>query len=151
MGIEKASQNENTPSRISKRLYQDHFIISTILDGFMSRNEITLNELYEHVVTYIPKDFIYNMPFIFIHHVIIKMCRLGLIEPVETEDKNNPKFKITPDGLSAYKQYTFQSLASSSFFNYQTHKVTRRMFVVTIMSVIVAVASVIVTICSFIK
>ena len=74
------------------------------------------------------------------------MIRLGLVEPIETDNKYAPNFKITDDGVKAYQAHTFQSLATSSFFNYQTYRMSILMMIVTIISVLVAILSIIVTI-----
>lgn len=84
---------------------------------------------------------------------ISKMIRLGLVEAIETDNKYAPNFKITDDGIKAYQEHTFQTLATSSFFNYQTYQLNKKadrmsklMLAATIASVLVAILSVIVTI-----
>jgi hypothetical protein len=144
-------QSNNTSSKLSKKFYQEHFIMSAILEAFLFKNEITFKELNESIVNHAPKEFIWNVTAAYQNLIIGKMIRLGLIVSVETENEYNPKFQITDDGISTYRQYTFQSLASSSFFNYQTHLLNKRANKMTILMFIVAIMSVIVTILSIIK
>ena len=98
------------------------------------------------IVNYIPKEFTWNISVARINLIISKMIRLGLVEPIETDNKYAPNFKITDDGVKAYQAHTFQSLATSSFFNYQTYRMSILMMIVTIISVLVAILSIIVTI-----
>ena len=132
---------KNTVNTLSKRFYQEHFIMSAVLESFFVKNEI-----YETIVNYIPKEFTWNISVAQINLIISKMIRLGLVEPIETDNKYAPNFKITDDGVKAYQAHTFQSLATSSFFNYQTYRMSILMMIVTIISVLVAILSIIVTI-----
>ena len=95
---------KNTVNTLSKRFYQEHFIMSAVLESFFVKNEISFKELNETIVNYIPKE------------------------------------------VKAYQAHTFQSLATSSFFNYQTYRMSILMMIVTIISVLVAILSIIVTI-----
>lgn len=144
---------KNTASTLSERFYQEHFIMSAILEAFFFKNEISFKELNETIVNYVPKEFIWDISVARINLVISKMIRLGLVEAIETDNKYAPNFKITDDGIKAYQEHTFQTLATSSFFNYQTYQLNKKadrmsklMLAATIASVLVAILSVIVTI-----
>ena len=137
---------KNTVNTLSKRFYQEHFIMSAVLESYFVKNEISFKELNETIVNYIPKEFTWNISVARINLIISKMIRLGLVEPIETDNKYAPNFKITDDGVKAYQAHTFQSLATSSFFNYQTYRMSILMMIVTIISVLVAILSIIVTI-----
>ena len=145
---------KNTASTLSERFYQEHFIMSAILEAFFFKNEISFKELNETIVNYVPKEFIWDISVARINLVISKMIRLGLVEAIETDNKYAPNFKITDDGIKAYQEHTFQTLATSSFFNYQTYQLNKKadrmsklMLTATIASVLVAILSVVVTIC----
>lgn len=146
--------SKNTTNRLSKRFYQEHFIMSAILEAFFIKDEISFKELNQTIANYIPQEFIWDIPVAQINLVIVKMKRLGFIELVETENEYAPNFKITDDGAKAYQVHTFQTLATSSFFNYQTYhlnkkadRISKLMLIATIVSILVAILSVIVTIC----
>lgn len=137
---------KNTVNTLSKRFYQEHFIMSAVLESFFDKNEISFKELNEAIVNYIPKEFNWNISVARIDLIISKMIKLGFVEPIETDNEYAPNFKITDDGVKAYQEHTFQSLATSSFFNYQTYRMSILMMIVTIVSVLVAILSIIVTI-----
>jgi hypothetical protein len=136
----------NTTTTLSKRFYQEHFIMSAVLEAFFLKNEISFAELNKTIINYVPKGFVWDISVTRINLIISKMIRLGLVEPIGTENKYAPKFKITLDGVKAYQAHTFQTLATSSFFSYQTYQLNKKMLWVTIISVIVAITSIVVTI-----
>lgn len=144
-------KSDNTTSHISKRFYEEHVIMSAVLDSFHSKNEINFKELNEHIFNYIPKKFLDDMPLRFIHFIILKMIRMGLIIPIKSENIYLPIFKITDAGIHALQQQTFQSLATSSFFNYHTHVLNKRSIWMNLCMLIVTITSVIVTIITIIS
>lgn len=144
---------KNTASTLSERFYQEHFIMAGVLEAFFFKNEISFNELNKTLVDYVPKEFVWDLSVARIELVILKMVRLGLVEAIETANKYAPDFKITEDGIKACQAHTFQTLATSSFFSYQTYRLNKKanrmsglMLVATIVSVMVAMLSVVVTI-----
>ena len=78
---------KNTVNTLSKRFYQEHFIMSAILESFFVKNEISFKKLNETIVNYIPKEFTWNISVARINLIISKMIRLGLVEPIETDNK----------------------------------------------------------------
>jgi hypothetical protein len=138
--------SKNTTSHVSKRFYVEQVTMAAVLDSFLSKNEIDFKELNTHVFNYVPKQFLSDLHVTFFQNTILKMIRLGLITAKETENKFMPVFEITESGIQALQQQTFQSLASSSFYSYQTNTVNQKLLLLTICVLIVTVASVIVTI-----
>lgn len=145
--------SKNTTNYLSEQFYQEHFIMSAILEAFSVSDQISFTQLNQTIANYIPQEFIWNIPVSQINLAITKMKRLGFIDIVETENKYAPNFRITEDGAKIYQAYTFQTLASSSFFNYQTYqlnkkadKMSRYMLTATIISIVVAILSVMITI-----
>lgn len=68
---------------------------------------------------------------------------------VTKEDKYNPTFAITDEGIVAIRQQNYSNLAQAALFNLQTLKLSKRavwqnwmMIIVTVASVVVAVVSV---------
>lgn len=143
--------NKNTIESVSAKFYQEHFVMSAVLESFFYKNEIDYKELNKAIFNYVPEEFMWNITVPFIQTVIIKLIRLGLIVAVETDDKYMPIFKITEDGIKTYQQHTFQSLASSSFYNYQTQRLSKRANFMNVLMLIVTIMSVIVTIWAIIK
>lgn len=117
---------KNTANTLSERFYQEHFIMSAVLEAFFFKNEISFKELNETIVNYVPKEFIWDISVARINLVISKMIRLGLVKAIEIDNEYAPNFKITDDGIKAYQAHTFQSLATSSFFNYQTYQLNKK-------------------------
>lgn len=148
---------DNTESALSERFYQEHFIMSAVLEAFFLKDEISFADLNKTITNYVPKEFLWDISVPKINLIISKMIRLGFVESLETDNKYAPNFRITTDGVKAYQEYTFQTLATSSFFSYQTYllnkkadKMSRKMLCVTRVSVIATIASVVVAILSVI-
>lgn len=87
---------KNTASTLSERFYH-----VCRIGGFHQKNEISFKELNETIVNDIPKEFIWEISIARINLVISKMIRLGLVEAIETDNKDAPDFKITDDGIKA--------------------------------------------------
>ena len=76
-----------------------------------------------------------------------KLVILGLVKVTE-EDKYNPTFVVTDEGLEAIRQQTYSNLAQAALFNLQTQRLndkaldmSRRTVRQNWMMLIVAVAS----------
>jgi len=145
--------SENTPEFLSSIFYQEHFAMSAVLEAFIDKNEINFRELNESVFNRVPQEFIYKVPVTFFQNIILRMIRLGLIDSIETGNKNLLMFKITEEGILALRQQTYQSLAASSFFNFQTQElnkqflsINRRSLRMNIYMLIVTIGSILVTI-----
>lgn len=52
---------------------------------------------------------------------MVKLAILGLIE-VTNEDKYNPTFAITEEGIVAIRQQNYSNLAQAALFNLQTQR-----------------------------
>lgn len=75
--------------------------MSAVLEAFYFKNKISFKELNETIVNDVPKEFIWEIFIARINLVISKMIRLGLVEAIETNNKDAPDFKITDDGIKA--------------------------------------------------
>jgi len=143
----------NNSHRVASNFYQEHLVRAAILEAFIDSEEISYKELNKFIFNYVPNEFIWDVPVNVIQCIIAKMIRLGFVIPIDTGDKYMPKFRITEDGIKILQQHTFQNLASSSFFNYQTNLINERSIslnkkslYMNILMLIVTIASVIVTI-----
>ena len=86
-----------------------------------------------------------------------KLCAIGLLK-LTKEEKYNPSFAITDDGVAVLKQQTYANLAQTALFNLNTQQLNDKtlelskravrqnwlMLVVAIASVVVAIVGVIV-------
>jgi len=136
--------SNNTTDYISTNLYQEHSAMSAILEAFIDKNEINYKDLNESVFNRIPKE-VSNIPIITYQTVILRMIRMGLITSCESEDEYLPIFKITDIGIDALTKQTFQSLAASSFYNYQTRELNKRYLRLNLYMLIVTIVSILVT------
>ncbi len=154
--------NERTTSDITIQLYQEHFCIATVLEAFITSEEIEFKDLNQYVFSVAPNDFL-NMSVARFNLVLAKMIRLGyLVADLESEKQ---KFAITELGVKVWQQQTFQSLAATSFFSYQSqliniesHKLNKTsvilnksVLILTAFSLIVAIASIIIAVYSLHK
>jgi hypothetical protein len=107
--------NDRTTDDIAIQLYQEHFCIATILEAFIASEELEFKVLNEYVFTVVPAHFL-DMSVNRFNFVLSKMIILGYLISDEQ------KFAITKLGVEMWQQQTFQLLAASSFFSYQTQK-----------------------------
>jgi hypothetical protein len=109
--------NERTTSDVAIQLYQEHFCIATVLEAFIAGEEIEFKDLNHYVFSVAPSDFL-DMSVARFNLTLAKMIRLGyLIADLKSEKQ---KFAITELGVKVWQQQTFQSLAATSFFSYQS-------------------------------
>jgi hypothetical protein len=136
-----------TVKKLSLKFYINNLIMSAIMDAFYSQNEIDYKDINNIIYHRIPK-WIWRLKITNYDNqkAISILVRLGFLIPIESVKKHNLIFKITDNGIKALQEQTFQNLAVSSFFSYQTYIMNRRSFWMTILMLIVTIMSVIVTI-----
>ena len=96
---------------------------------------------------YTDKGFFWEVSVARYNLYLAKLAILGLIE-VTKEDKYNPTFAITEEGIVAIRQQNYSNLAQTALFNLQTLKLSKRAVWQNWMMIIVAVASIVVAIVS---
>jgi len=141
-----------TTNKLSCGFYVDNLIMAAVMESFYSGNERSFKDINMSIRQKIPKwIWRLKLSLLDIHKSIYKLSRLGFIQLINVEDKYNPKYKMTVDGVKALQNQTFQNLAATSFFSYQTYIMNRKSFWLTIFMLIVTIMSVIVTIISLNK
>lgn len=150
-------QSDNTSDLIYSNFYQEHFAMSAILEAFLNKNEINFKDLNEFVFNRVPKE-VLDVPITYYQNIILKMIRMGLITSTSNENDYLPIFEITDAGIDALAQQTFQSLAASSFYNFQTNKlnirsleINKRSLRMNLFMLIVTIGSIVVTIFAVLK
>lgn len=139
-----------TNGKAAARLYIDYFLMSAALDAFYNHNVLEFKEINEVIYNRIPKkDYLFKLKVVDNLIAVGKLSRLGLLEKIKTIDKDNPKFKITEAGVKAMQQQTFQTLAASSFYNYQTYKLNKRTLWMSLCMLIVALLSMALSLVTF--
>jgi hypothetical protein len=122
-------------------------LMAAVLESFVYSPEQEYKDINKFVFNYTDKGFFWEVPVARYNLYLAKLAILGLIE-VTKEDKYNPTFAITDEGIVAIRQQNYSNLAQAALFNLQTLKLSKRavwqnwMIIVTIASVVVAVVSV---------
>lgn len=141
-----------TASKLSSKYYIDNLIMSAVMEAFYDGNEINFKDLNNAIYHRIPKwVWLFKITVLDNQMAVIKLVRLGFIKSIDSENKHNVTFQITDDGIKALQEQTFQNLAASSFFSYQTYIMNIRSFWMTILMLIVTIMSVVITIISLNK
>lgn len=132
---------------LAKSYYEETMLMAAVLESFVYSHEQEYKDINKFVFNYTDKGFFWEVPVARYNLYLVKLAILGLIE-VTKEDKYNPSFAITKEGLAAIRQQNYSNLAQAALFNLQTLKLSRRAVWQNWMMIIVAVASVVVAIVS---
>lgn len=138
--------NNNTSQNIFKRQSNEYYVMATVLESFFYCNkiEISFKELNDKIYKFAPKDMLWDTSVAFVNAIIGKMIFLSLVEPIKTDNEGIPKFKITEDGIRAFQDHRFQSLAATSFSNYQSYKTNNILLRISRLSLFIVVISTII-------
>lgn len=144
-----------TKEEIAHYYYVETMLMAAILESFITGKEQEYKDINKFVFNYTDKAFIFEVPITDYFECMAKLCALGLVE-ITKEDKYNPSFAITEEGLVALRQQTYANLAQAALFNLKTQqlndetlelsrravKQNRMMLVVAIASAVAAFVSV---------
>lgn len=140
-------ESGRSPEEIAKSYYEETLLLAAILESFAYNPEQEYKDINKFVFNYTDKSFIWEVSVPRYHLCLTKLTILGLIE-VAKEDKYNPSFAITEEGLIALRQQTYTNLAQTALFNLQTQrlndetlKLSKRAVKQNWMMLVVAVAS----------
>lgn len=141
----KSGRNQE---ELAKSYYEETMLMAAVLESFVYSPEQEYKDINKFVFNYTDKGFFWEVPVARYNLYLAKLAILGLIE-VTKEDKYNPTFTITDEGIVAIRQQNYSNLAQAALFNLQTLKLSKRavwqnwmMIIVTVASVVVAVVSV---------
>jgi len=133
---------------LAKSYYEETMLMAAVLESFVYSLEQEYKDINKFVFNYTDKGFFWEVSVARYNLYLAKLAILGLIE-VTKEDKYNPTFAITDEGIVAIRQQNYSNLAQAALFNLQTLKLSKRavwqnwmMIIVTVASVVVAVVSV---------
>lgn len=132
---------------LAKSYYEETMLMSAILESFVYCPEQEYKDINKFVFNYTDKGFFWEVSVARYNLYLAKLAILGLIE-VTKEDKYNPTFAITEEGIVAIRQQNYSNLAQTALFNLQTLKLSKRAVWQNWMMIIVAVASIVVAIVS---
>ena len=141
----KSGRNQE---ELAKSYYEETMLMAAVLESFVYSPEQEYKDINKFVFNYTDKGFFWEVSVARYNLYLAKLAILGLIE-VTKEDKHNPTFAITDEGIVAIRQQNYSNLAQAALFNLQTLKLSKRavwqnwmMIIVTVASVVVAVVSV---------
>ena len=132
---------------LAKSYYEETMLMAAVLESFVYSPEQEYKDINKFVFNYTDKGFFWEVSVARYNVYLAKLAILGLIE-VTKEDKYNPSFAITEEGIVAIRQQNYSNLAQAALFNLQTLKLSKRAVRQNWMMIIVAVASVVVAIVS---
>ncbi len=110
------SQNE-----LAKSYYEETMLMAAVLESFVYSPEQEYQDINKFVFNYTDNAFIFDVSVARYNLYLAKLAILGLIE-VTKEDKYNPTFAITEEGLAAIRQQNYSNLAQAALFNLQTQR-----------------------------
>ena len=141
-----------TIEEIAKRFYQEHLILSAILEAFVYKEKYSFSDLNKWVFNYVENKFKWDLSVSYYNLCVAKLCNISLLK-AEFQDEHdcNPFFSITEEGRDALRQQTFANLAQSSLFNYQASSLNKQIKRITIASVVVALATLAVAFMTLLK
>ena len=132
---------------LAKSYYEETMLMAAVLESFVYSPEQEYKDINKFVFNYTDKGFFWEVSVARYNMYLAKLAILGLIE-VTKEDKYNPSFAITDEGIVAIRQQNYSNLAQAALFNLQTLKLSKRAVWQNWMMIIVAVASIVVAIVS---
>ena len=142
------SKSGRNQEELAKSYYEETMLMAAVLESFVYSPEQEYKDINKFVFNYTDKRFFWEVSVARYNLYLARLAILGLIE-VTKEDKYNPTFAITDEGIVAIRQQNYSNLAQAALFNLQTLKLSKRavwqnwmMIIVTVASVVVAVVSV---------
>lgn len=148
-------ESGRSPDELAKSYYEETMLMAAILESFVYHPEQEYKDINKFVFNYSDKAFIWDVSVARYHLYLSKLTLLGLVEVVK-EDKCNPTFTITAEGMQAIRQQNYSNLAQTALFNLQTQRLNDKslelskrtvkqngmMLVVAIASAVAAIVSV---------
>lgn len=126
--------------KLAKSYYEETMLMAAILESFMYSPEQEYQDINKFVFNYTDKGFFWDVSVARYNLYLAKLAILGLIE-VTKEDKYNPTFTITEEGIAAIRQQNYSNLAQAALFNLQTLQLSKRAVWQNWMMLVVAAAS----------
>lgn len=106
---------------LAKSYYEETMLMAAVLESFVYNPVQEYKDINEFVFNYTDNAFIFDVSVARYNLYLVKLAILGLIE-VTNEDKYNPTFAITEEGIVAIRQQNYSNLAQAALFNLQTQR-----------------------------
>ena len=117
-----SAESGRSKEEIAYAYYVDTMLMAAILESFtLSTGEQEYKDINKFVFNYTDKAFIWDMPITTYFRCLARLRSMGLLE-LTKEDKYNPSFKITDEGILALQEQTYANLAQTALFNLKTQQ-----------------------------
>lgn len=114
-------ESGRSQDELAKSYYEETMLMAAVLESFVYSPEQEYQDINKFVFNYTDNAFIFDVSVARYNLYLAKLAILGLIE-VTKEDKYNPTFAITEEGLAAIRQQNYSNLAQAALFNLQTQR-----------------------------
>ena len=117
-----SAESGRSKEEIAYAYYVDTMLMAAILESFtLSTGEQEYKDINKFVFNYTDKAFMWDMPITTYFRCLARLRSMGLLE-LTKEDKYNPSFKITDEGILALQEQTYANLAQTALFNLKTQQ-----------------------------
>lgn len=117
-----SAESGRSKEEIAYAYYVDTMLMAAILESFtLSTVEQEYKDINKFVFNYTDKAFMWDMPITTYFRCLARLRSMGLLE-LTKEDKYNPSFKITDEGILALQEQTYANLAQTALFNLKTQQ-----------------------------
>lgn len=117
-----SAESGRSKEKIAYAYYVDTMLMAAILESFtLSTGEQEYKDINKFVFNYTDKAFMWDMPITTYFRCLARLRSMGLLE-LTKEDKYNPSFKITDEGILALQEQTYANLAQTALFNLKTQQ-----------------------------
>ena len=144
-----ATSNSNSSHKVGFKLYVKNFYYLLILDELIEGkfiDHITLRNKISHTL---PREFIFNT---YVAEIDVRLYDLVKRQIIEYKNElidgeYKACFKITQKGIDVYANNNFHDLATTSFFGYQSYKLSKYSLITAISAISLSVMTLLVTQC----
>ena len=117
-----SAESGRSKEEIAYAYYVDTMLMAAILESFtLSTGEQEYKDINKFVFNNTDKAFMWDMPITTYFRCLARLRSMGLLE-LTKEDKYNPSFKITDEGILALQEQTYANLAQTALFNLKTQQ-----------------------------
>jgi len=140
--------------KIENLLCSRSYLQALILDSLIDRNEKTFQDVFDYSIQFYSK-FHEQLPVILIFVYLKELENLNLVEITKIPENPNEfniynlklaSCKITEEGISAIRNQSFHSVATSVFQNRQAIILSRRVLFLSIISILIAISSIFISV-----
>ena len=142
-----ATSNSNSSQKVGYKLYVKNFYYLLILDELIEGKYIDHVTLRNKISHKLPREFIYNTCVAEIDVRLYDLFKRQIIECKKESIDGEHKicFKITQKVIDVYANNNFHDLATTSFFGYQSYKLSKYSLMMAISAISLSIMTLMVT------